>query len=102
MPSLRFKGPRRECFVPIADVAQLVRELRLLPSDGYPDAVAAAVILESAVGETTALREVDFNKGESPAFRRALEGMLLEGGASNFSEGLFCLRDAFLIDAGLI
>jgi hypothetical protein len=81
------------------EARELVRELRRLPPDAYPDAVVAAVIIEGAISGENA-GAVTFNEAEAAALLRVVQGWLVE--ARQFSEGLFCLRDALLIDAGAI
>lgn len=99
MPYLRIVHKNRDCLIEQDEANEIVGELRRLTTDAYPDAVAAAVIIEGAMTAENA-GPVTFNEPESAALLRVLEGWLVE--KRQFSEGLYCLRDALLIDAGAI
>jgi hypothetical protein len=97
VPYLRIVHKKRDCLIDAEEAKDLARDLR--KQYAYPGAVPAAVIIEGAM-ENENTGPVTFEPGERAALLRVIEGWLVE--ERQLSEGLFCLRDALLIDAGAI
>ena len=68
------------------------------PTDAYPDAVAAVVVIESAIEGTTALAGVAFGPDEREALRAALDRMLFKSRV-RLPDGLHCLRELLRDDS---
>jgi hypothetical protein len=89
-----------DCLVEEGSAQELARDLRRLSSDAYPDAVAAAIIIEGALTAAENAEQVTFNGPERHALLRVLtEWRVTE---RPFSDGLSCLERALKVDAGTI
>jgi hypothetical protein len=90
VPFVQIVRRSRTCSIEQGEAEELIAELRRLPEQAYPDAVAAAVVIEGAM-EATNATGVKFELGERQALSRVLEGWMVE--EREFSDGLYCLRD---------
>jgi hypothetical protein len=97
---LRVVHEMGDCLVEEASAQELARDLQGLSSDAYPDAVAAAIIIEGALTAAENGEQVTFNEPE----RHALIRVLTEWRVTErpFSEGLSCLEHALKIDTSTI
>lgn len=97
MRSVWIAGGHRDCLLSVRDAEVLVGELRQLCPGRYPQAAAAAGLIERALEGEREAPAISIDAAQRAAVLRALEELLSRRRA--FSEGLADLLDILFADA---
>ena len=96
MRSVWIAGGHRDCLLSAREAELLVGELRRLPPDRYPQASAAASLIERALAGDREAAAISIAASQQPAGVRALEELL--SGRRAFSDGLSDLLEILLAE----